>query len=302
MKTGFHVREPYKSIFFESVNTTPCIGVERPLRFMRKMWTNTGMVCSISGLGHDENGLERKNPVIVALGDSVTAGHFEYLLTTDYPYMQKIKKEIDRCTADPDNYLKKKDEPYPPRIPAVEIYDSRESYIEKFREKLVDKYELSSISVINAGIAGDTLIGMDNRLERDVIQHQPDLVLINGSLNWDLKLGTVKRYKELLRGMVQKIKTKTDADIILLTPNGDLPNTMFGAVNPPETTTFERVKAIRELSGEEKVCLADVYAVWEKAREKGCPWVELLANGINHPAVEGHEVYAMVLMKLFEQQ
>lgn len=32
----------------------------------------------------------------------------------------------------------------------------------------------------------------------------------------------------------------------------------------------------------------------------GCPWEELLANGVNHPGIEGHEVYAITLMKLFE--
>ncbi len=61
-----------------------------------------------------------------------------------------------------------------------------------------------------------------------------------------------------------------------------------------------RVEKIRELAAEENVCLADVYAVWELARENKCPWEELLANKVNHPGIEGHEVYAEVLMKLFE--
>ena len=30
------------------------------------------------------------------------------------------------------------------RLPIVEIYDARESYIEKFRQKLIDQYELTS--------------------------------------------------------------------------------------------------------------------------------------------------------------
>ena len=41
-------------------------------------------------------------------------------------------------------------------------------------------------------------------------------------------------------------------------------------------------------------------AVWTAAQEADCPWEELLANRINHPSVEGHEVYARVLMKLFD--
>ena len=65
-------------------------------------------------------------------------------------------------------------------------------------------------------------------------------------------------------------------------------------------TTPQRAEAIRELAAEESVCLADVRAVWDAAREAGCPWEELLANRINHPSVEGHEVYAKVLMKLFD--
>ncbi len=68
----------------------------------------------------------------------------------------------------------------------------------------------------------------------------------------------------------------------------------------PKPTTSSRAEKIREIAAEEGVCLADVRAVWDAAREQGCPWEELLANRINHPSVEGHEVYAKILMKLLE--
>lgn len=141
---------------------------------------------------------------------------------------------------------------------------------------------------------------MSARAGRDVIRYQPDLVLINGSLNWDTMLGSTQEYREILAELVRRIKTETTADLVLLTPNGDLPNRLFFGEDAPLPTTHERVEAIRQVAKEEQVCLADVYAVWETAREKGCPWEELLANGINHPGVEGHEVYAEVLMKLFD--
>ena len=75
---------------------------------------------------------------------------------------------------------------------------------------------------------------------------------------------------------------------------------MYYGEKAPQPTTPERVQAIREIAEEEQVCLAEVYAVWEAARIAGCPWKELLANGTNHPGVEGHEVYARVLIKLLE--
>lgn len=42
-------------------------------------------------------------------------------------------------------------------------------------------------------------------------------------------------------------------------------------------------------------------AVWDLAAEAEIPGKLLLANVVNHPGVEGHEVYAKVLMKLFEE-
>lgn len=132
------------------------------------------------------------------------------------------------------------------------------------------------------------------RADRDVVRYQPDLVLINGVLNWGLNLGTTAQYKEHLRGLVRKLQQETEADIVLVTPNGDLPNPP-----PPQGEgTPDRVEAVRQVAWEEGVCLADTYAVWERARELGCPWEELLCNGVNHPSAEGHLVYAITLMKL----
>ena len=129
------------------------------------------------------------------------------------------------------------------------------------------------------------------------VGYQPDLVLINGVLNWGPGLGTTAQYKELLRQLVRKLQKETQADLVLMTPNGDLPNPMMEPP-PEEERTEDRVRAVREVAWEEGVCLADAYAVWEKARDAGCPWKELLANGINHPGVEGHTAYALTLMKL----
>lgn len=288
MKTTFRVKQPYADIFFRCAKEYKLSSPVRPERFIEKMNKNRGAIGMLTGFGMDEDGLERKNPVIVALGDSVTAGQFESLIP-DNP--EKFAKMFENSEE-----LLKSGQGLPP----LAIADPRECYLEKFRDKLIDLFEQTSVSVINAGIGGDNLIQMSARAERDVIRYQPDLVIINGSLNWGEEFGTTDDYKEILRELVIRIKNETDADIILLTPNGDLPNAMFASETPKETTTAERVKVIRELAEEQQVCLVDVYAIWEKAREAGCPWKELLANGANHPGVEGHEVYAIALMKLFE--
>ena len=300
MKTTFRIRQPYADIFQRCAEEYVCKSPVRPERFMEKMRINTGMAGSIFGLT-GEDGLERKNPVIVALGDSVTAGHFESTMTpTVAKKLASGFAMIQNGTPAAEAFS---DLLQDGRMAPIEVFDARESYLEKFREMLIEKYELTSASVINSGIAGDMLPSMAARAQRDVIRYDPDLILVNGSLNWDdAHLGDASQYKEMLRTLVRRFKAETEADIILLTPNGDLPNTMFSAPGQgvPAPTTALRAEVIRELASEEQVCLADVRAVWDAAKEAGCPWEELLANKINHPSVEGHEVYAKVLMKLFD--
>jgi lysophospholipase L1-like esterase len=289
MRTTYRIPAPYAEQFLKLADEYRCESPARPLRFIEKMKENRGAVSAITQKGLDAEGLERRNPVIVALGDSVTAGHFESLLPRD---PEALRAMVQGQTGASEG-----------EMPPVEITDARESYIEKFRLALIDKYEQTSVSVLNAGIAGDVLPMMLKRADRDVVRHDPDLVLINGSLNWDDgSMGDAAVYKELLRKLVRKLKAETEADIILLTPNGDLPNRLLEKIGIPavEPTTPARVQAIRELAAEEQVCLADARAVWDKAAEAGIPWELLLTNGINHPSVEGHEVYAKVLMKLFE--
>lgn len=252
-------------------------GSQRPEHFIKVMEENRGGLSRFSPYGPAPDGLERRNPVITAIGDSVTAGRFQWLLSP---------KELEK------NYRRLLDGDLEHAVFETEAADTLKAYPELFRRKLVRYYVYTCVSVINAGIAGDNMRGMYARHERDVICHQPDLVLINGSLNWDETTGTVRDFKKLLEKMVENIKNNTKADIILMTPNA-----MLG-----ETARIKIlegcVDSIRELASEEDVCLADAYALWQEYRALGYPVEPLLANGLNHPVPAGHEAYARILMRL----
>ena len=226
MRTNYKLSEETAKKFLKCADDFVCNSPARPEHFMKIMKEHTGVAGGMYGL-LDENGLEKRNPVIVALGDSVTAGHFEGLFTPE------LMKELEEIYAPLSNGGTMADVGKTifemGGLPVMEVTDARESYIEKFRDKLIDKYESTSVSVINSGIAGDFLPSMIARADRDVVSHQPDLILINGSLNWfDDQMGDENVYKDLLTQLVRDLKAKTKADIILITPNGDLPFNMQG--------------------------------------------------------------------------
>lgn len=80
----------------------------------------------------------------------------------------------------------------------------------------------------------------------------------------------------------------------MMTPNMDIP----GPFANPHSSLEERVEVIRNMAEKKGVCLADTYAVWKSFEAAGYPVKALLANGMNHPSITGHEDYARVLMKL----
>lgn len=277
MKTTFITEEKYAEKFLKLAENLCCTGDVRPLRFQKIMRENRGAIEMFSPFPQTGDGLERKNPLVVALGDSVTAGHFESVMAP-----LDLKERLENGGLKPDE--------------SAEIVDVLESYVDRFRRKLVEKYEITSVSVVNSGIAGDTILGMEKRLDRDVIRYQPDLVLINASLNWPPECGGNDVYEKTLKAVVTRVKEETRADIVLMTPNVSLP-TPF---DNPDSTLMDRVKIIRKLSKELKVSLVDMYLVWEAYIKDGNPAKALLANGANHPSMAGHEGYAIALMQLFK--
>lgn len=279
MKTKFRTNKRNAEAFIKIARETECVAHSLPMRFYRKMKENIGSVRQFNSLTFPEDdGLEARNPLIVVLGDSVTAGHFEFVSLS-----HDIRQYMEENGTIPDD--------------AEEIIDVMSGYVDRFREKLIEKFERTSVSVINSGIAGDTAIGMEKRLDRDVIRYQPDLIIVNGTLNWFRECGGIEAYRKILHNIILRLKRETYADIIMLTPNAVLPTPFDNELN----TLDDRVEIVRDIAGELDVCLVDVYKIWKEYEKQGYPVADLLANGGNHPSTVGHEVYAIALMKAIDK-
>ncbi len=221
------------------------------------------------GYIRNEEGICRRNPLIVALGDSVTQGCFEGNLN----YSKRMMEEF-----------------YPDGERIQRVIDSENVYHEKFRKRLAAKYNVP-VSVINSGIGGDNVINMYKRLDRDVLQYSPHLVLINASLNGPA--GDLAAYEKHIRAIINNILDNTSAEIVLITPNMVTKSWMRDLEG--------RVDILRKIGIEKHLSIADAYAVWKEIEAYGINIDILLANRINHPVIVGHEIYCIELMKLFDK-
>lgn len=193
--------------------------------------------------------------------------------------------------------------------------EPRTVYHQQVKEKLETLYPLCTFSVINAGAAGQTATDALARLERDVIRYQPDLVIIGFGLNDAVAAtGDGSDFKHSLTTLIERIKTETDADLILLTPNfmvsGD--NSHIHPTERHYLAEFLEVykagrlaqvaKTIRDCALGQRLPLADVYAAWQALADEGTDPHALLANGLNHPNEAGHTLCAELIVDLIHSR
>jgi len=56
------------------------------------------------------------------------------------------------------------------------------------------------------------------------------------------------------------------------------------------------VDCAKEIAGEKDIAIADAYSVWMAYKYGGVDTTAMLANGINHPKPEFHEIFARKIM------
>lgn len=223
----------------------------------------------------DNNGV--RNPVIAFLGDSVTQGCFEV--------WQKDGRVLD-------------------------TYDTLKGYPEGVKRILALLYPKVPITIFNAGVSGSSAKGGLERLRRDVLGINPDLLIVCFGLNdcgGDVQ--GIHDYKQNLKQIFVEAN-RAGIETIFMTPNMLCTNTdnvngeefLIGLADMFKERqlqgVFDRyIEAAREVCQEEGIRICDCYAIWKQMYESGVDTNGLLANGINHPIREMHELFAWELVK-----
>lgn len=217
----------------------------------------------------DMQGLIENGPItIVAFGDSVTHGAVEIgEINYETVYWNRLKKKINNLRS------------YMP------------------------------VNVINAGISGITAKQSLERMEKHVLSYNPDLIIICFGLN-DVN-GPLKEYLDSMEEIFKR-SLESGAEVIFMTPN--MLNTSVS--NDVDDYYYEYAVKTALMQNEGKMDLyiesaivlaekmgvkvCDCYKQWKKLSETQ-DITYLLANRINHPTEEMHELFAQALFeKIFE--
>ena len=222
--------------------------------------------------------LYQKSVTIAFLGDSVTQGCFE---------LYKIGE----------NGLQTE-------------FDSGNSYSSKLKKIFSTLYPNVSVNIINSGISGDNALSGYNRLDRDIIAYNPDLVVVCFGLN-DCSLGLeqIERYTSSLQNIFKKLKEK-DIDSIFMTPNmmdtklsPHLTDKLFievatNCMNLQNEGVLDKyITKAKEIALAEGAAVCDCYSKWQALSNNGVDTTELLSNYINHPTREMHWLFAYSLFE-----
>lgn len=146
-------------------------------------------------------------------------------------------------------------------------------------------------TTINSGVSGDSLPGCLNRLERDVLRFQPDIVIVSFGAN-DCANEDPEGFRVMYRDLLKKL-LEAGAIVVTRTPTPWV-NMETGRIQTHRANgkiiDLERYSAvIREVSAELDVYCIDHYTLWMKSAESMYRGeMMMLMGNSTHPNGNGH--------------
>lgn len=193
------------------------------------------------------------------------------------------------------------------------IIDYDAVYHEILKQKILSVFPKLNLEIINAGAGGTNAENGFDRLENDVISHNPDLVIVCYGLN---ECGeAIKSFIPSLRKIFARLKEK-NISVIYMSPNM-MSTRVDERIENESLKNYAKIAAVRQGDGDEmdrnmtdaaKLCkemnvpLCDCYGRWKTLAANGVDTTSLLSNYVNHPTRPMHELFACSLFEciLFE--
>jgi lysophospholipase L1-like esterase len=156
-------------------------------------------------------------------------------------------------------------------------------------------YPKAKVTMVNAGISGHTTINGQARLDKDVLQHRPDLVTIMFGLN-DMTRVPPAQYRENLKTLINRCRAE-GSEVLLCTPNN-----VINTSDRPVDKLEQYCAIIHEVGRELLVPVADCYNGLEALRKQNPEAWRLLLSDEIHPNLDGHKRMAEIIAQSISGQ
>ena len=184
--------------------------------------------------------------------------------------------------------------------------DFEAAYWTRLRNKIYNVRYSVPINLINSSIGGETAHSSLPRMEKQVFAHNPDLLIVSFGLN-DVN-ESLEKYLDALKEIFKRANEE-NTDTIFLTPN--MLNTYVAEDTAPVHLEYAAKTAEMQNSGRMdeymsaacflaesmNITVCDCYSKWKEI-SKTQDTTMLLANRINHPTKEMHELFAQSLFEI----
>jgi acyl-CoA thioesterase-1 len=164
----------------------------------------------------------------------------------------------------------------------VEGYQQPEGWPEILSRDLAGRYP--GVTIINAGVSGDTAADGLGRLEKDVLGHSPQMVIVAFGLN-DMKNNhSPEQFRQNLGGVISGIRV-SGAEIVLLTTT----RLQRGATMVAKLTPEPFNGVIHQIARDQGLILIDVYEEFHGYNSN------IYLMDVAHPNGEGYRVIANII-------
>lgn len=166
----------------------------------------------------------------------------------------------------------------------------RRAYTDMLAIALRRAFPGASVETFNAGISGHTTVNALERMERDVLRHQPTLVTVMFGLN-DMTRVPLDQYRANLETIIARCRA-AGADVLLCTPNAVITT----AARPTESL-LQYCDVVRDVGRRHNVPVCDCYNGFDALRGADALAWRLLMSDEIHPNMAGHQRIAQDLAR-----
>jgi len=149
------------------------------------------------------------------------------------------------------------------------------------------------LKTVNNGLSGDNTNDAIHRLQRDVLDHDPDLVTINFGVNDAFSGISTVKFGNNLEAMVDIIRENGCGRIVLVSSEVIPEPQAEKKVKP----YWRKMQEVAEAAG---VVYADANGYWQGLLDSGTDQWSLIIPGDMHPNEEGHRIIAEAMFEAMQ--